>query len=241
MPQWFVEQGVILRENIPARMEPAKLKIVEYEQPEEEQADPGQMETKTSPPPAVEMQAEPAEMKDKEKQEKEEEPTLDLKEPDTAAEDAKEVAPTPGAPPPDSAGDKSAAETAQEASLASEAASLVRGRYELHEPVWREIKAHVHAGLSLPKVPYADSMASIKSHCLLHFPKEGGVYFLDSITERLAMEEEADLIRIDAQDLAEIAGDYLGDSQSSSGTFDGSSHDTILFVQQGHHSPTFLR
>ncbi|TGZ81276.1 AAA-domain-containing protein [Ascodesmis nigricans] len=55
-------------------------------------------------------------------------------------------------------------------------------------------------------------MASRKAHCLLHLPKEGGVYFLDTLAEKLASDAGADLIRLDAQDLAEIGGDYLGDS-----------------------------
>jgi hypothetical protein len=48
---------------------------------------------------------------------------------------------------------------------------------------------------------------------LLHLPKEGGVYYLDAVAEKVASEVGADLVRIDVQDFAEIAGDYLGDSR----------------------------
>ncbi|KAF8252381.1 AAA-domain-containing protein [Wilcoxina mikolae CBS 423.85] len=86
-------------------------------------------------------------------------------------------------------------------------------RYQLHESVWKEITAHVRTGLLLPKGAFADGLASTKSHCLLHLPKEGGVYYLDAVAEKVASEVGADLVRIDVQDFAEIAGDYLGDSR----------------------------
>ncbi|KAI5799950.1 hypothetical protein EDC01DRAFT_526089 [Geopyxis carbonaria] len=96
-----------------------------------------------------------------------------------------------------------------------EAAEPVVERYRLHESVYEEIKTQIRTGMLLPKGSYTENLASIKSHCLLHMPKEGGVYFLDALTERLAVEAGADLVRIDAQDFAEIAGDYLGDSRHS--------------------------
>jgi hypothetical protein len=86
-------------------------------------------------------------------------------------------------------------------------------RYSLPEPLWKEIVAQVRSGLLLPKGAFADGLASTKSHCLLQFPKEGAVYYLDSVAEKVAAEVGADLIRIDVQDIAEIAGDYLGDSR----------------------------
>ena len=86
-------------------------------------------------------------------------------------------------------------------------------RYRLHESVWKEISTYVQTGLLLPKGAFADGVAATKSHCILHLPKEGGLYYLDAVTEKVAAEVGADLIRIDAQDFAEIAGDFLGDSR----------------------------
>ncbi|KAL7270349.1 hypothetical protein RUND412_006953 [Rhizina undulata] len=113
----------------------------------------------------------------------------------------------------------------KESVVSSESEAIVKAldyrgeRYQMHENVWKEIVAHVRAGLILPKSSFLDSFAALKSHCLLHFPKEGGVYYLDAVTEKVAAEVGADLVRIDAQDLEEIAGDFLGDSRhvSSSG------------------------
>lgn len=86
-------------------------------------------------------------------------------------------------------------------------------RYWLDEPVWKEIQTHVQAGLMLPKAPFLNSFAAMKSNCLLHFPKEGGIYCLDAVVESVAADVGADLVRIDVQDLEEIAGDFLGDSR----------------------------
>lgn len=96
---------------------------------------------------------------------------------------------------------------------ATESPEATKLRYQLHESVWKEITAHVRTGLLLPKGAFADGLASTKSHCLLHLPKEGGVYYLDAVAEKVASEVGADLVRIDVQDFAEIAGDYLGDSR----------------------------
>lgn len=85
-------------------------------------------------------------------------------------------------------------------------------RYWLDESVWKEIQTHVQAGLMLPKAPFLNSFAAMKSNCLLHFPKEGGIYCLDAVVESVAADAGADLVRIDVQDLEEIAGDFLGDS-----------------------------
>ena len=86
--------------------------------------------------------------------------------------------------------------------------------YQIYESVWREITANVRTGLILPKAPHMDSLAANKAHSILHVPRKGGVYYLDSLVNKLALEMGADLVRIDAQDVAEIAGDYLGDTQT---------------------------
>lgn len=105
-------------------------------------------------------------------------------------------------------------------------------QYWLDETVWKEIQAHVQAGLMLPKATFLDSFAAMKSNCLLHFPKEGGIYCLDAVVESVAADAGADLVRIDAQDLEEIAGDFLGDSRQCRFTsFAGTSFDTYSIAK----------
>lgn len=88
-----------------------------------------------------------------------------------------------------------------------------KNRYAIHVYVWREIMAHVTAGLALPKASSNDSDVATKSHVLLNCPREGGLYFLDTVVEHVASLARADLIRIDPQDLEEMAGDFLGDTK----------------------------
>lgn len=104
-------------------------------------------------------------------------------------------------------------ETNEVKQLLEEIRAEKKYRYWVDDVVWKEIITHVQAGLMLPKATYLDSFASMKSNCLLHFPKEGGIYFLDAVVEAVASDVGADLVRIDAQDLEEIAGDFLGDSR----------------------------
>ncbi|KAF8420081.1 hypothetical protein EV426DRAFT_700708 [Tirmania nivea] len=94
-----------------------------------------------------------------------------------------------------------------------EKASNGKNRYAIHVYIWREIMAHVTAGLALPKASSNDSDVATKSHVLLKCPREGGLYFLDSVVEHAASLARADVVRIDPQDLEEMAGDYLGDAK----------------------------
>ncbi|KAI9681310.1 MAG: hypothetical protein M1817_002593 [Caeruleum heppii] len=84
-------------------------------------------------------------------------------------------------------------------------------RYHLHQAIWDEVLATLRAGLSLPPTSYIDTFPALKSHVLLHCPKDGGVFFLDAVIEKAASVIGADLIQLDAQDIAEIGGEYLGD------------------------------
>ncbi|RPA86172.1 AAA-domain-containing protein [Ascobolus immersus RN42] len=102
----------------------------------------------------------------------------------------------------------------KEETKTTEDSELPANKYRLSKAVWNEIIAHVRVGLLLPKASSGDNFASVKSHSILHCPKEGGVYFLDSISEKVARAIDADLVRIDAQDLEEIVGDYLGATRS---------------------------
>ena len=84
--------------------------------------------------------------------------------------------------------------------------------YEIDHEVFAEISAMISAGLCPSPYRYADSYPASRPHIVLQSPKEGGVFFLDSVVRALAIEHGADVIQIDAQDIAEIGGEHLGDS-----------------------------
>ncbi|CAL8580381.1 hypothetical protein XPA_006110 [Xanthoria parietina] len=78
-----------------------------------------------------------------------------------------------------------------------------------YPPVWHEISLMVRAGLEPPAALHADAPLSAKQHLLLHCPREGSTHTLNALVVDLVLRNSADLIRIDAQDIAEIGGDYL--------------------------------
>ncbi|KAL8716608.1 MAG: hypothetical protein Q9225_006078, partial [Loekoesia sp. 1 TL-2023] len=86
------------------------------------------------------------------------------------------------------------------------------------QPVWkidirimREVESAVLAGLQTPASELANAPISAKPHIVLRCPKKGGVTFLDALIKQLAATTGADLVQLNAQDLAEIGGDYLDD------------------------------
>jgi hypothetical protein len=89
-------------------------------------------------------------------------------------------------------------------------------RYNLHEDIWKEILSTIRAGLALPNPSFADGFPAAKAHVLLQCPKDGGIFFLDAIAEKAASALNADLVQLDAQDIAEIGGDYIGEGQNPS-------------------------
>ena len=99
--------------------------------------------------------------------------------------------------------------TAKQAS--SESPSRPSIFYDINEHVMVEIFTMVSAGLQLPAARYADTHAASKPHILLQCPKDGGITFLNLVARYAALANKADVISIDAQDIAEVAGEYVGD------------------------------
>ncbi|KAL8852130.1 MAG: hypothetical protein Q9221_002953 [Calogaya cf. arnoldii] len=88
--------------------------------------------------------------------------------------------------------------------------SAVPSIEELDLNVWLEIELMVRAGLEPPAASHdADAPFAAKQHLILHCPREGSTHTLDALVESLARKNSADLIRIEAQDIAEIGGNYL--------------------------------
>ncbi|KAF3933385.1 Spastin [Dactylella cylindrospora] len=88
----------------------------------------------------------------------------------------------------------------------------IDARYGLSPAVWAEVWATVKANLLLPKANFNQTRVAQNLDCVLLFPQTpetNGTYFLDAVSEDLARQLGATLIRIDAEDVAEIAGDYI--------------------------------
>ena len=80
--------------------------------------------------------------------------------------------------------------------------------YEIDANVFKEISTMVAAGLRPSSTRFAAGYPASKPHLLLHCPKDGGIGFLDSVVNHVANEHRVDLIVVDSQDIAEIAGEY---------------------------------
>jgi SpoVK/Ycf46/Vps4 family AAA+-type ATPase len=76
--------------------------------------------------------------------------------------------------------------------------------YEIDENIFRELTAMVAAGLRLAPSQTADIYPASKPHIVLQSPKDGGILFLDTVVQTLALHQGAHVIKIDADDIAEL-------------------------------------
>lgn len=84
--------------------------------------------------------------------------------------------------------------------------------FQLDTSNMREIFSMVAAGLQVPQWQRAELTASPKPHLVLFCPKDGTSYFLETLGRALAAQNGTDFVRLNAQDIAEIGGDYIDDA-----------------------------
>lgn len=105
-----------------------------------------------------------------------------------------------------------------------------------------EMSSLIHAGLKVPASGNPDTVASIKPHIVFACPKRGASGILDAIVSNFAKQNEADLLRLAPQDIAEIGGDYLDEPTSfRSSTLSSLGYDTAAaerYAQQPQHAPS---
>ncbi|KAL9609313.1 MAG: hypothetical protein Q9167_005900 [Letrouitia subvulpina] len=94
---------------------------------------------------------------------------------------------------------------------AAEERDTSAGSIDVH--IMQEINSLVAAGLRPTSAQYSDPNLSAKPHIVLHCPRNGGMFFLDAMVKHLAAMNSADIVQIEAQDIAEIGGNYLDDSE----------------------------
>ncbi|KAI9044077.1 ATP-binding protein [Aspergillus affinis] len=80
-------------------------------------------------------------------------------------------------------------------------------RYALAEALWQELCASARAGLRLPPAKYAADPSARKSHLILHYPGNDGILFLDAVVKKLTQELGADLVTLNAQDIAQLCNE----------------------------------
>ncbi|PGH36761.1 hypothetical protein GX50_00421 [[Emmonsia] crescens] len=87
-------------------------------------------------------------------------------------------------------------------------------RYRLSQAIWDELCASAKAGLNLPASRYIDEPSATKSHLVLQYPGDGGIFFLDAVVKKLAANLKTNLVTLNAQDIAEL---YAEQDQAEAG------------------------
>lgn len=85
-------------------------------------------------------------------------------------------------------------------------------KYSIHVDVYMEILAALRAGLALRPPKNSANQQIPRAVTVLQCPKDGGTFYLDSVVETLAKKLGADLIRLDAQNIAQIVGPYTDEN-----------------------------
>ncbi|RKF58475.1 putative mitochondrial aaa atpase [Golovinomyces cichoracearum] len=84
--------------------------------------------------------------------------------------------------------------------------------YSLNHHLYTEILATLRAGLSLRPPKNTDTKITLRPITVLQCHKDGASTYLDHIVSRVSSDLGADLIQIDAQDIAQIIGSYLDEN-----------------------------
>ena len=82
--------------------------------------------------------------------------------------------------------------------------SIPQTRITISPYIRKELEAHLSAALLVPPGSSQENLAARKTHIHLQCPKRGAIYFLDEIIESVAKVLEADIVRLDGQDLDEL-------------------------------------
>ena len=79
-----------------------------------------------------------------------------------------------------------------------------RTRVFISPYIRKELEAHLSAALLVQPGGSQEILAARKTHILVQCQRRGAIYFLDEIVESAATPLEADVVRLDAQDLDEL-------------------------------------
>ncbi|QKX59951.1 uncharacterized protein TRUGW13939_07093 [Talaromyces rugulosus] len=80
-------------------------------------------------------------------------------------------------------------------------------RYVLSPAVWENLRGQAKAGFMLPPQEYINDPATENSHILLQAPFKDGVTFLDTVVHKLARDLDANLVTLNAQDIAQLCSE----------------------------------
>lgn len=85
---------------------------------------------------------------------------------------------------------------------------------DIPAPVLGEVISVINAGLQVPSAPNAELSTPTKPHVVLFCPKFGASQYLSSVARGAAGHHKIDFLRLDAQDIAEIGGNYMEEASN---------------------------
>ena len=85
-------------------------------------------------------------------------------------------------------------------------------KYKVDKHIYDEIRALVLSGLHTAGSPRPEDLSISKPHVVLQSPKAGATQYLTVLAETIAHRSSADVVKVDAQDIAELAGSIVVDS-----------------------------
>lgn len=91
-----------------------------------------------------------------------------------------------------------------------------RGSKRLSPVVLAEVRASIAAALSTLRPSIGNTFPATKTNLILHSPVPDHELLIDRAVETIALEMDSDLVVLRANDLAQLAGDYLGEGTEPS-------------------------
>lgn len=114
-------------------------------------------------------------------------------------------------PAPEKAGDKSAPTpkaTAEDTTLAPDQ----KVRYSMKNIVFQELQSNIEAILSIRPPKGVDPKEIIRPDILLQCPQRDASGFMNQVVDTVAFKLNADVVRLDPDDIAQIVGEYMGEN-----------------------------
>jgi SpoVK/Ycf46/Vps4 family AAA+-type ATPase len=85
-------------------------------------------------------------------------------------------------------------------------------KYSIDSAVYSEVLTNINAVLSTSLPAGLDSKDVIRPDILLQCPKSDGAAFLNTVVDNVAFDLNADIVRLNPTDIAQIVGDYMGEN-----------------------------
>ncbi|KAI5306194.1 hypothetical protein KEM56_001910 [Ascosphaera pollenicola] len=108
--------------------------------------------------------------------------------------------------------------------------SFQHSRYTMHPALYTELHSMLSSSLNLQPQPGITNPLQAMSNLTLHYPGENGTTFLDHVLRKLALDQDANLLTLNADDIAELFNHIIAADSKQPQPFNNNSppHSTLL-------------